>query len=66
MNVGPFCVAFPIVRPGNNQKTKAGLFSCFVAGRAGQSSRADAIRAVCFAPSRLWSGAVCKEGLDEK
>lgn len=50
-----FCVAFPIVRPENYQKTEADLFSCSVAGRVGQSNKADAIMAVCSALSRLWA-----------
>lgn len=66
MNVGPSASPFQLSDQESDQKTKAELFSCFVAGRVGQSNRANAIMAVCFVPSRIEWGAVSKEGLDEK
>lgn len=56
------CGTFPIVRPGKWPGNQGWFVLCFVAGRVGQSNKANAIMDICFASSRLWVWSCVQEG----
>lgn len=66
MNAGLSASPFQLSGQESARKAKADLFSCFVAGRVGQSNKANAIMEFALHPPGCEWGAVCKAGLDEK